>query len=179
MTLFLSSNSLARSTTSLGNTPTVCALASALLLTTASAPAQSAPDPWARVQQIAPNTHLKVSATHHGGDCLLQSVTPDSLVCAHGTSTRTLPRADIQQIKLARRGHSALLGLAVGAGIGAGAGAGIGAGINSTNQGSLLHVSGGKATAVGAAIGVILGGVTGTAIGYTTDLFASPTLYNP
>ena len=152
---------------------------SLILLFLVTAPLYAQSSDWARVQQIAPNTHLKVSATHHGGDCLLQSVTPDSLVCAHGTSTRSLPRADIRQIKLGRPGHSALLGLAAGAGIGAAAGAGIGAGINSTDQGNLLHVSGAKATGVGAAVGIILGGITGTAIGYTTDLFASPTLYKP
>lgn len=147
----------------------------ALLLAAASA-AQS-PDPWLRLQQIAPNTHLKVSATHHGGDCLFQSVTPDALVCAQGSSTRSLPRAEIQQIKLARRGHSTLLGAALGAGIGAGAGAGVGAAINSSNSNSLIHTTGTKSAGIGAAIGIILGTATGTAVGYTTDLFATPVLY--
>ena len=153
-------------------------VASVLLLSLVmsySSYAQS-PDAWSRVQQLAPGTSLKVSAKG-GGACTLQSVSVDSLVCAHGTSTRSISRVDIKSIKFARRGHSAMVGLALGAGIGAGVGAGVGAGINSSNSGSLIHTSGAKSAGIGLAIGVILGTATGGIVGYSADLFAGPVIY--
>ena len=134
-------------------------------------------DPWARVESLAPNSRLKISATKNGGDCILQSVSADGLVCLHGRSTRSVRRADVKAIKFARRGRSAAGGLAIGAAVGAGAGAGIGSAINSSDTGSLAHVSGGKSAGVGAAIGAIAGGAIGGLIGYRNDLFAGPVIY--
>ncbi len=134
-------------------------------------------DSWSPVTQLAPNTRLKVSATKNGGDCALQSVSASSLVCLHGSTTREVRREDIKSIKLARRGRSGAGGLAIGAGAGAGMGAGVGSAINSSDTGSLLHVSGGKSAGVGAAIGVLVGGAGGALIGYSADFFAGPVIY--
>ncbi len=134
------------------------------------------PDAWARVQQLAPGTSVKVSA-RGGGTCTVQSVSVDSLVCAHGSSTRSIARSDIMSVKLARRGHSALVGLALGAGIGAGAGVGIGTAVNSSTKGDFIHTSTAKSAGLGAAVGVLVGGTTGSAIGYSADLFAGPVIY--
>lgn len=134
-------------------------------------------DPWKRVEDLAPNSRVKVSATKNGGDCILQSVSANGLVCLHGRSTRTVQRADIKSIRLARREKSAVAGLAIGAAVGAGVGAGIGSAINSSNTGSIVHVSGGKSAGVGAAIGVIAGGAIGGLIGYRNDLFSGPVIY--
>jgi hypothetical protein len=152
------------------------ALITLTLILSHASPAQ-APDAWAHVQQLAPGTPLKVGADKGGGACTLQSVSADSLVCAHGASTRSIPRTAIKTVKLARRGRSALLGLALGAGIGAGAGVGVGSAINGTDAPSYLHVSGAKAAGVGAAIGAIVGAATGGIVGYSADLFAGPAIY--
>lgn len=143
----------------------------------AQSPGDRASSSWKRVQQLAPSTHLKVSADRHGGDCVLQTVSADSLVCLQGHSMRVLPRAEIKWIKLARRGRSTAAGLGIGAAVGVGAGIISGAAINSSDQGNLLHVSAGKALGVGAAIGVILGATAGAVIGYTTNLSPGSVIY--
>ncbi len=140
-----------------------------------AAPAASAL--WDSVQQLAPQTHLKIAADQHGGACVLQTVSPDGLVCLHGKGTRSVARAEIRSIKLARKGRSAGLGLAVGAGVGLAVGVGIGEAINGSDKGSFVHVSAGKSAAVGAGIGVIVGAGVGTLVGYGTDLFAGPVIY--
>lgn len=134
-------------------------------------------NPWRRVESLAPNSRLKVSATKNGGECVLQSVSADGIVCLHGRSTRSVQRADIKSIRLVRRGKSAVAGLAIGAGIGAGAGAGIGSAINSSDPGSFLHVSGGKSAAVGAAVGAVIGGAAGGLIFYGSDFLSGPVIY--
>ena len=134
-------------------------------------------DSWARVESLAPNSRLRISATKNGGNCVLQAVSADSLICLRGRDTRSVRRADVKAIKFARRGRSAAGGLAIGAAVGAGAGAGIGSAINSSDTGSLAHVSGGKSAGVGAAIGAIAGGAIGGLIGYRNDLFAGPVIY--
>ena len=152
------------------------AVAQSTVVNPASAPPQ-ATGSWDPVTRLAPNTHLKISASKNGGSCILQSVDATGLICIHGSSTRSVQRADITSIKFARRGRSALIGLGLGAAVGAGAGAGIGAGINSADKGSFVHVSGGKSVAVGAGVGVILGGGVAALIGYSTDAFAGPVIY--
>jgi hypothetical protein len=132
---------------------------------------------WDRVTQLSPGTRLKITAMKNGGYCVLQSVSADGLVCLHGSTTHSVIRTDIKNIRLARRGRSAAVGLAIGLGAGAGVGAGIGSAINSSDSGSFLHVSGGKSAAVGAGIGAIIGGATGGLVGYATDLFSGAVLY--
>ncbi len=134
-------------------------------------------DAWARIQQLAAGTQLKISAERKSGGCILQSASPDTIVCTRGSSTRSFARSEIKSIRLKRKGRSAAIGLGLGVGIGAGVGAGVGAGINSGDQGSLFHVSGSKATGVGAAVGAIVGGIAGALTGYATDLAAGPVLY--
>jgi hypothetical protein len=137
----------------------------------------AAPDSWERIEQLAPNSLLKISAKRNGGKCVLQSVSADGLVCLHGRSIRTVQRSEIESIRFARRGRSALTGLGIGAAAGAGLGAAVGPAINSTDSGSLLHVAGGKSALVGTALGVIIGGATGGFIGYRNDLFPGPVIY--
>ena len=78
---------------------------------------------------------------------------------------------------MARRGRSTAVGLAIGVGAGAGLGAGIGSAVNSSDSGSILHVSGGKSAAFGAGVGAILLGAAGAIVGYTSDVFAGPVIY--
>lgn len=100
-------------------------------------------------------------------NCKLVSVEEDGLTCAAhgGAKTEAFPRSEVRSIKLARRGVSA----AGAAAIGAGAGAGIGAGVS--GKGSYLPR--GKSVGIGVALGAVVGG----AIGFGTDLFRGPTIY--
>src|ERR1700761_5265145 len=110
---------------------------------------------WLPVTRLAPGTALKISASKGGGHCVLQSVSDSAVSCRHRSSTREVRREDIKRIRISRRGVSTVTGLAIGAGAGAGAGAGIGSAINSSDKGSLLHVSGGKSAGVGAGVGLV------------------------
>lgn len=134
-------------------------------------------DPWKPVESLAPNSRLKISATRNGGDCILQSVSADGLACFHGRGTRTVQRADIRSIRIARRGRSVAGGLVIGVAAGAALGAGIGSVINSSDSGTIVHVSGGKSAGVGAGVGVIFGGAAGAIVGYSTDLFPGVVIY--
>ncbi|MGH9617791.1 MAG: hypothetical protein ACRD28_13710 [Acidobacteriaceae bacterium] len=135
---------------------------------------------WNRVQQLPAHTEIHVKADRKKVICRIDAVTEDKLTCSstkgNGGSSFAFSRAEIQSVKLSRKGKSALGGLAIGAGVGAGAGAGIGAGINSGDTGSYAHVSGGKSAGLGAGVGAVVGALAGGAVGHSRDTFA-PTIY--
>lgn len=147
------------------------------------APAQQTPaalGSWSHVQQLPIHSNIRIKGDKKTYSCLLDSVSEDQLACSHSQSANSqhyeISRAEIQKIKLARRGHSAVVGLALGAAIGAGAGAGLGAAINSGDH-SYLHASGGKAAGVGAVLGVVILGSVGALVAYSEDFFAGPVVY--
>jgi hypothetical protein len=136
---------------------------------------------WSHVQQLPVHSKVRIKSDQKTVACLVDSVNEEQLMCSHSQAANAehyeFRRAEIRTIKLSRRFHSALLGLALGAGVGAGAGAGIGTAINSSDKGSYLHTSGGKSAGAGAAVGVIIGGSLGALVGYTEDFFAGPLVY--
>ena len=136
---------------------------------------------WSNVQNLAVGSKIRIKSDKKTTTCLIDSVREEQLSCSQSRAANAahyeFPRAEIRTIKFSRKGHSALLGLALGAAIGAGAGAGIGAAINSSDKGDILHVSGGKSTGVGAALGVIIAAPVGALVAYSLDLFAGPLVY--
>ena len=141
-----------------------------VLLALAALPANAAtPTGWEAVQSLAPHTHLQVRTDSLKSDCHLTTVTEDKLTCAEASFSRS----EIRTIKRIDKTKSTLGGLALGAGIGAGVGVGIGSAINAGDSGSLVHVSGGKASGVGAGVGAVIGAGIGAIVGHATNLFAS------
>lgn len=134
-------------------------------------------DGWHRVEQLAVGTHVKISASHGGGECVVASVSTESVVCQHGSGSRAVLRGDVKAIRISRRGRSAAAGLAVGGGIGVGIGVASGLAYNSSDRNSLLHTTAGNSAGVGAAVGFVVGGAAGCLISVGKDLFAGPVVY--
>jgi hypothetical protein len=144
-----------------------------ILSLTATATAQPAPlspsiHDWSRAQFLLIGTTVLLHSRTRSGSCTLKAIDTDSLTCTNGAP---IPRADIQSIKLARRGLSTAAGLAIGASAGAIAGyvaAGpdtSGGGFNILSRGDVAGIF-----AIGA-------GVLGALIGFFTH-FASITIYH-
>jgi hypothetical protein len=144
----------------------------ALILSPASPARAQTATGWQSVQALPPQTRLQVKTDSHKADCILTAVTGDKLTCSHSVFSRS----EIQSIKLLNKTKSTLNGLLLGVGVGAGAGAGIGSAINAADTGGIVHVSGGKAAAVGAGVGAIIGIPVGALFGHSTNLFAT-TIY--
>ncbi len=146
----------------------LCALASLSAPPAGLAQNQPAGSNWDRVQALPVGTALYVTSqksTHH---CTLQSVTADTLSCTQ-KKPGTYPRADIQTIKLTRKGASTAVAAGIGIGVGAGVGAAVDAGLSNT-------LLGGK-KAKSALIGAALGGILIAPIGFATDFMRGPTVY--
>jgi hypothetical protein len=148
-------------------------LALPLLAFTITAPAQTPQSPagsnWQHVQALPIGTSIHVNAQKRHALCTLKAIDADTLTCDRDTGVGSkeliFQRAEIKNIKLARRGRSAVLGATIGAGTGAIAG-GI-QGIHST----YFAVRGGWAM-----IYAFVGAFAGAPAGYLTDFTAS-TIY--
>jgi hypothetical protein len=127
---------------------------------------------WSRVQALPAGTTLHLNGKPHT-KCVFVGADADSITCSKSGKTKsvTYPRAGITSIKLNHQGRSALVGL----GIGAGAGAIIGFAEGTHNQDGFFgpNFLRGALTAVGGA----LGAVVGTPIGYFSDFTAGSAVY--
>ncbi|WP_213807077.1 hypothetical protein [Granulicella sp. dw_53] len=129
---------------------------------------------WTRVQQIDPGTMLHIASQHRPAICSFVSAEADSLTCTQtrshffirATQTLHFTRQEITSIKLSRKPLSLLAGAAIGAGAGAGIGAAVDASSRSQEDPHLAT-----------ALGVIFGGIAGSAVGSKLDFLAGPTLY--
>jgi hypothetical protein len=148
-------------------------LALFLLASAIAAPAQTPMPPagsnWQHVQALPLGTSIHVDAKKSHALCDLKTIDADTLTCERDTGVGTkeiiFQRPEIKNIKLARRGRSAVLGGLIGAGTGGLIG-GL-AGIHS----NYFAVHGAWAL-----IGAFAGGFAGAPTGYLTD-FSASTIY--
>ncbi len=113
---------------------------------------------WDAVQQIPAAQRIEVTELHGGGRlrATLVSAGPDSVVVRDASGERSIPRADIRELRVfdpGRRVHRGLLWTLVGAG--AGAGASLAACISCSGEGRNMTTYVPLGVAVGAAIGAI------------------------
>lgn len=124
---------------------------------------------WQRVQALPIHTYFHVNARTRHSICTLTAVDAESLTCSHdtgiGSKLITFQRTEIKDIKLARRGRSAVLGGVLGASTGAIAGGIQGIGSN------YFAVKGAFAM-----IYAFVGAFAGAPLGYVTD-FSASTIY--
>lgn len=74
-----------------------------------------APDPaWQSVLALHPSTKIYVRSGGHTTRCLLQKVDDASLSCVAGIKQLSFPRTDIESIKRAHAGRSALVAAPIG-----------------------------------------------------------------
>ena len=144
--------------------------------------ANAEPAGWQRVQALSPVSRIRIASDTRNASCFVVTVSDAELTCSRSRIATdhplVFPRSEVKSIKFSRKGHSATVGLLIGLGAGAAIGAGLGLAVNSGDRGSLLHISsGGKPAAVGAALGAVVLGGAGAVIGYGTDLFAGPLVY--
>jgi len=129
---------------------------------------------WAAVEAMNAGTNVHVIGKSHSTVCKVAKVDDSSLTCmgVGAAQGEVFQKADIKRIKLPRHGASTLTGMAIGIGVGAGVGAGIGAG-----QGNgTIGITKGQATGIFVAIGAIVFGLIGAAVGALTD-FMGTTIY--
>lgn len=160
--------------------PALClTLAGASCSVSGQTPGQAPNGDWHRVERISPHTQIKIWADHRHGHCFVYSVDEEKLICSRGGGADTISfrRNEIRKIKLARRGHSTLDGLLLGAGIGAGVGGGVTVVINNANNPGGSFVTNGEAFGVGAVVGGVLGLGIGAGVGRTSDWLAGPLIY--
>jgi hypothetical protein len=145
--------------------------AALLVLTTVSATAQQAAQAppgssWQKVQALPAGTAIKVKTRTGNTACTLKGVDAGSLTCNHGKDI-VIQQADILTIRVAHRGRSALVGLAIGGGGGAIVGA---ASIPSCSGICIISRS------TGAVVVGVAGALIGAIVGVTTD-FTHTTVY--
>ena len=124
-------------------------------------------DGWHHVEQLAPGTHIHISADGGGATCKLRSADESTLSC-DGRHGKVFERSVVRAVKLTRYGVST----AAGAGIGAGVGGLLGIGTGGSSTDKEFDFTG--AVRVGL---VIVGGLAGAAICGPTDTFRGPTVY--
>jgi hypothetical protein len=161
------------------NLATCMFLVSAVFSACGQTPAIGSNYDWRRVEQLTAHTQIKVWSDHRRAHCFVTSADEEKLVCSRngGADTISFPRNEIQKIKLARRGHSTMSGLLLGAGIGAGVGGGITVAINKSNNPGGSFVTTGEAFGIGAAAGGVIGLGIGAGVGHATDWRAGPLIY--
>jgi hypothetical protein len=81
---------------------------------------------WDTVQRIPPAKRIEITERQRGGrlQATLVSTSPDTIVVREASGERSIPRADIRELRVfdpGRRVHRGLLWMLVGAGAGAGA----------------------------------------------------------
>jgi hypothetical protein len=141
------------------------------LLPLLAAPAQTTATPtsWQALSKLPTGIKLHIKADHHHGrTCKLDHIDEQQLTCMAGTDGKqlaTIPRSDIQLIKLTRHGRSAW----VGAGIGFVAGSAAG-------DIAAHHYEGGYDGLAAATGGIFVGGI-GAIVGTWTDLARGPVVY--
>jgi hypothetical protein len=152
---------------------------SAQPLTAQNAVASSAPSPshaiadsWHNLSAIAPHTHIHVAADHGGSTCYFIAVDDQNLTCGHHNGSEkgrhVFQHADVKSVKLTRYAVSTLGGAAIGTGVGAA----IGFAAIRPDPHAFLDFPG-----IGRAICTVIGGLGGTAVGASTDMFRGPTIY--
>jgi hypothetical protein len=124
---------------------------------------------WQHVQVLPLGISIHVNAQKRHSLCTLKAIDADTLTCDRDTGTGTkeliFQRPEIKNIKLARRGRSAVLGGAIGAGTG-----GLIGGIVDIHS-SYFAVHGAFAL-----IYAFAGAFAGAPTGYLTD-FSASTIY--
>lgn len=135
---------------------------------------------WQHVQMLPKGTSIYVYSRTSHQRCDLAAVDADTLTCVHGKDI-VFQRTGIASIKLAHRGRSSLVGLAIGAGAGIGIGYGIAASQANPNVcilplgcGTVPNQSVSKP--LYSAMGALLGATVGSLTGYFTD-FSRSTVY--
>ena len=113
---------------------------------------------WDAVQQIPAAQKIEVTELHGGGRlrATLVSASPDTIVVLEASGERSIPRADIRELRVfdpGRRTHRGLLWTLIGAGVGAGASLAACAACANEGHDQAQYVPAG--VAVGAAIGAI------------------------
>jgi hypothetical protein len=111
---------------------------------------------WDAVQRIPAAQRIEVTERSRGGRlrATLVSATPDTVVVREASGERSIPRADIRELRVfdsGRRAHRGFLWMLVGAG--AGAGASLAACIDCPGEGRDMATYVPVGVAVGAAIG--------------------------
>ncbi len=138
----------------------------------APSPTPAIADSWHNLSAIAPHTHIHVAADHGGSTCYFIAADDQNLICGHKNGSEkgrhVFPRTDVKSVKLTRYGVSTLGGLAIGAG----AGAAIGFAAIRPQPNEFLDFSG-----VARAVCAVVGGLGGTAVGASTDMFRGPVIY--
>ncbi len=117
---------------------------------------------WTLLQAIPPGQPIELK-TNSGKSIKgqLQRVTDTAIALSTNGKIATYQSSEISRI-YALRGRQLLKGTLIGAGIGAGGGAGIGA---MAGKGENFILDQWDCTAIGAAVGLILGSITGLVIG--------------
>ncbi len=120
---------------------------------------------WALVQAIPPGQLIKLkTASGKSFDGQLQRVTDSAIELSTNGKIAAYQSTEISRVYVLR-GRQLLKGTLIGAGVGTAGGAAIGA-IGGRGQGSFI-LDQGDIAAIGAAVGLILGSITGLVIGST------------
>lgn len=162
-------------------------LSTAALFTSASAQnitkaaAKSLSD-WHAVQALPAQTRIRIIAGKKKTACFVDSVADDHLTCSSSSSKSSTQaeyaKEEIKEIKLTNKSRSTLGGAALIGGASAGAGALIAVAINGSNNSQFnICCRNSEAAAVGAGVAGAAGAITGAALGYAKDWFASPVIY--
>jgi hypothetical protein len=150
----------------------VPACAQNLAASPAPSPSHAIADSWHNISAIPLHTHIHVAADHGGSTCYFIAVDDQSLTCGHHNGSdkgrHVFSRADVKSVKLTRYGISTLGGL----GIGTGVGAVIGVAANRPHPNEMFDFSD-----IGRTVCTVIGGLGGTAVGASTDMFRGPTVY--
>ena len=138
----------------------------------APSPSHAIADSWHNLSAISPHTHIHVAADHGGSTCYFIAVDDQNLTCGHRNGSEkgrhVFPRAEVKSVKLTRYGVSTLSGLAIGTGVGAA----IGFAAIRPDPNDFLNSS-----SVARAACTVIGGLGGTVVGASTDMFRGPTIY--
>ena len=142
------------------------------LASPAPTPSPAIADTWHNLSAIAPHAHIHVAADHGRSTCYFIAVDDQNLTCGRKDGSEkgrhVFPRAEVKSVKLTRFAVSTIGGL----GIGSGVGAVIGFATIHSHPDAFLDFSG-----AARAICVVVGGLGGTAVGASTDMFRGPTVY--
>jgi len=147
---------------------------SIFLASTLSASAQQSAEPktpstesdWQNIEVPPVGTSIYVNAKSRDLNCTLKSVDSDALTCTQAQDV-VVKRAEIQTVKMAHRGRSAVLGMAIGGAVGV-----VAAEAAWNSHWSWNGVNRGS---VAAYVGVPFAGI-GALVGYFTD-FTRSTIY--
>ena len=139
----------------------LCSMGSVTAAAQPPAPASN----WNSVKMLAPGTQLRVAAAASKPvQGTLQSVTDTELVLLHKATRQSFERSAAINVSVRVNGHrrrNTLIGLGVGTGAGVAIGAGVGAAQARNCHGFLCGLTVDVDTAVGGAVGLVGGILTG------------------